>query len=191
MSNIIPFGKYKGQPVEILQQDKKYCDWLLTQQWFREKHAQFNTIIINNFQEPTETPEHNKMQAQFLENEFCKAVIEGINPEINFTEINIEGVAFEYHGIDILLTFTAKHTKTGDKLHRRYYGIEIKPTVSDDYPATLRQIRGYMRTVPGMIHYILYAGEYTGIGATKEQLCKIFEKDGIPILFDDKIKKPI
>jgi uncharacterized protein (DUF3820 family) len=26
--NLVPFGKYKGQPVEVLAQDREYCDWL-------------------------------------------------------------------------------------------------------------------------------------------------------------------
>jgi hypothetical protein len=28
MSEIIPFGEYKGQPIEILASDPKYADWL-------------------------------------------------------------------------------------------------------------------------------------------------------------------
>jgi len=27
-SKIVPFGKYKGQPIEALAQDKPYLDWL-------------------------------------------------------------------------------------------------------------------------------------------------------------------
>ena len=31
MSELIPFGKYKGQPVEVLAQDKGYVEWLTAQ----------------------------------------------------------------------------------------------------------------------------------------------------------------
>jgi len=27
-TNIVPFGKYKGQPVEVLQQDIQYLEWI-------------------------------------------------------------------------------------------------------------------------------------------------------------------
>lgn len=27
-TQLVPFGKYKGQPMEVMQMDKKYCDWL-------------------------------------------------------------------------------------------------------------------------------------------------------------------
>jgi uncharacterized protein (DUF3820 family) len=33
-TSIVPFGKYKGQPVEALAQDRSYLDWLQTQNWF-------------------------------------------------------------------------------------------------------------------------------------------------------------
>jgi len=71
-NNIIPFGKKQGKPVEVLQQDKQYLDWLQTQDWFKQKYSQFNTVIINNFNEPSETPEHNKLCNLFLEDELCK-----------------------------------------------------------------------------------------------------------------------
>ena len=31
---IVPFGRFKGQPVERLLADGSYCDWLLQQDWF-------------------------------------------------------------------------------------------------------------------------------------------------------------
>lgn len=76
MSNhheIIPFGKYKGQPLEVLQQDKGYCDWLMAQDWLQSRFPELRTLIINNFAEPTETPEHNALQARFLEDAFVIA----------------------------------------------------------------------------------------------------------------------
>ena len=56
---IIPFGKYKGQSIEVLRNDPEYVQWMTTQDWFRERFAWFHTLIINNFGEASETPEHN------------------------------------------------------------------------------------------------------------------------------------
>ena len=67
---IIPFGKYKGKPVEILANDKQYLDWLLTQSFFKEKHINLYNVVINNFREPVDTPEHNKIQILFLKPEY-------------------------------------------------------------------------------------------------------------------------
>jgi hypothetical protein len=71
VSNIVPFGKYKGQPVEVLAADHAYCDWLTGQSWFRERYGAVYTLIVNNFAEPSETPEHNALQARFLDDDFC------------------------------------------------------------------------------------------------------------------------
>jgi hypothetical protein len=72
MSEIVPFGKYKGQPIESMAEDRQYVEWLTTQPWFRQQHRTLYTIVINNFCQPSETPEHNAMQALFLEPDYRK-----------------------------------------------------------------------------------------------------------------------
>lgn len=64
--DIVPFGKYKGQPIERLIADQSYLDWLMAQDWFRQKFQNIYTVIINYNTQPSETPEHNKMQVRFL-----------------------------------------------------------------------------------------------------------------------------
>jgi hypothetical protein len=71
---VIPFGKYRGQPVEALMADASYCEWLMAQPWFRERYASLVTIIVNGGVAPdADTPEHNRLQALFLDGEFCVA----------------------------------------------------------------------------------------------------------------------
>ncbi len=50
--NVVPFGKYKGQPVEVLLQDHNYREWLAEQPWLREKHITLYQTIINYGGEP-------------------------------------------------------------------------------------------------------------------------------------------
>lgn len=72
----VPFGKYKGQPVEVLAADPDYCDWLAQQSWFKERYAQiYQVVVINHFAEPEETPEHNALQALFLEEIYIQAFV--------------------------------------------------------------------------------------------------------------------
>jgi hypothetical protein len=70
MSDIVPFGKHKGKPVEALLDDREYLDWLLSQSWFQQQYGNIYQIVINNGQEPSETPEHNAMQIKFLDEEY-------------------------------------------------------------------------------------------------------------------------
>lgn len=69
-SGLIPVGKYKGQPIEVLAEDRTYTDWLIAQPWFRERYGNLYAVIINNFCQPSETPEHNALQARFLDDDF-------------------------------------------------------------------------------------------------------------------------
>lgn len=66
-NQLVPFGKYKGQPLEVLLSDTQYMTWLSEQPWVKDKYPVVQTLIINNFGEPDETPEHNGLQARFYE----------------------------------------------------------------------------------------------------------------------------
>jgi hypothetical protein len=72
-TKIVPFGKYKGQPVEAMVQDTSYVEWLTAQPWFREKFQPIYNVVVNNFGEPSETPEHNALQALFLSDAYALA----------------------------------------------------------------------------------------------------------------------
>jgi len=78
VNNIVPFGKYRGRPVEALANDRDYCDWLMAQAWFRERYGGVYTLIVNNFAEPSETPEHNALQARFLNDALCIALLHAL-----------------------------------------------------------------------------------------------------------------
>jgi hypothetical protein len=71
---IVPFGKYKGQPIEILAKDPNYCEWFLSQDNIKKQYPAFCQIVINNFCEPSDTPEHNTLQSRFLDDNFCLAL---------------------------------------------------------------------------------------------------------------------
>jgi hypothetical protein len=74
-TEIVTFGKFRDKPVEALVQDAQYCKWLLTQSWFQEKFPNIHTLVINNFGAPSETPEHNALQALFLDEKWIKAFV--------------------------------------------------------------------------------------------------------------------
>jgi hypothetical protein len=86
-SSIVPFGKYRGQPVEVMLADSGYVEWILNQPSLvtrlQGQHpAFFNNITVGS---PTteDSPEHNRLQAMFLSENFQDAFIEcaiGENP---------------------------------------------------------------------------------------------------------------
>lgn len=69
---IIPFGKYKGQPITTLLADTNYLEWCKQQEWFKKFPIVYNICVnqtIVNQNENSKTPEHNKIQNLFLEKE--------------------------------------------------------------------------------------------------------------------------
>jgi hypothetical protein len=182
-NNLIPFGKYKGQPVEVLATDKQYLDWLLSQTWFRERYPSINTIIINNFQKPSETPEHNKIQALFLDQEFCKRfclrsyryTIATRFPQADASTASIYKIDFENEGADVFIVF-----EFDGKIMSPYLRVEIKTNLSDDYPAVLRQMKASQSN-------LLLISNYDGSGATLDQLIRIFGASGINIVLLNEV----
>jgi hypothetical protein len=98
MSKLVPFGKYKGQPVEAMIADQDYCQWLAAQDWFRSRYAAIHTLVINYGAEPDETPEHNRMQARFLDDSYCLALARVVEPAFSWSreEMNEKVRAWEY-----------------------------------------------------------------------------------------------
>jgi hypothetical protein len=44
-NDLITFGKYKNQKLEIMLKDRKYCNWLLTETWFENNYEYlFNRV---------------------------------------------------------------------------------------------------------------------------------------------------
>lgn len=150
---IVPFGKYKGQPVSILKSDPKYVDWILSQSWFGDSYPEIRTLIINNFQEPTETPEHNKLAARFLDKNLCLRLIGRLykdrvnNSDSRMYQLGVENIEidFEVHtGMDVYIKIKIPD-EHGELYILHSIGIEIKPCISDDFPSVVRQIRANNR----------------------------------------------
>jgi len=207
---IVPFGKYKGQPIEALAQDVAYLDWLTAQDWFRSRYQNLYTIIINNFQAPSETPEHNLMQAKFLDEDYRFKFIyfSMLHKEQLWDElIDLE---VEASGFDVRLTYSERRLKPrshkpglhDDRIIATF--VECKPMLGDDYPAVLRQIvssiayqrwrsenygwgenKGADWDIDGM-RFILFIRQYSG-SINRAQLIEFFSKASIQIIFESEL----
>lgn len=79
---ILPFGKHKGKTVaELLATDPQYADWVTAQAWVAERFAELHAAILTKGAGTDDTPEHNALQARFLQTEFCHALLETMIPE--------------------------------------------------------------------------------------------------------------
>lgn len=82
---IVPFGKYKGEPITKLISDTKYLEWCKQQDFF--KKTSIYNICVNNVlhdKSSSKTPEHNKIQNMFLLQENLKTFISHICRKIKF-----------------------------------------------------------------------------------------------------------
>jgi hypothetical protein len=115
---LVPFGKYRNQPVDIMAADIQYVEWLMTQDWFTNGRYQnvYNTII-NFGVADAKTPEHNKMQVRFLDNELVANMCTMFN--YNWA-LNIEHcMASSYEGLKTGIS--KKRLVNDEPPYRPYY----------------------------------------------------------------------
>lgn len=214
---IVPFGKYKDQPIEVLAADRPYLDWMLAQSWFKDRYPELFTIVINNFQEPADTPEHNAMHMKFLDDNY---VFDLLAPIVGFDSGTVLKKRFECDGWDVFVILSNHIQAAIDEISRKeielnieykscdycvrreeilceldklWSGIktagiyvELKPTISDDFPAVMRQMKSMKRVQAkecDMRFCVLVVGTYTGIGATREQFVQFMANEGIHVIF--------
>lgn len=121
---VVPFGKHKGQPVEVLLADDNYTQWLMAQTWFAEKYAAIFAMLQQSGVAPEDTPEHNLMQARFLDDDLIKRITARLEVSA------YGGVQFEVAGWDVVI----------GEPYSTHVCLELKPTISDDYPTILRTV---------------------------------------------------
>jgi hypothetical protein len=67
---VVPFGKFKGQPIEVLLSHAEYAAWLLAQPGFSERYPSFADFIrrarVDGLQD---TPEHNAMVDRLMDHD--------------------------------------------------------------------------------------------------------------------------
>lgn len=207
-SNIVPFGKYKGQPAEVLAADQNYVEWLNGQGWVKDKYPQFYTVIINNFQEPSDTPEHNALQAMFLDDELClklSSMSYPTNARKKLMLNRIHAKQFEVDGIDIIITYgswiyaelsgvrNGRYQTWNEWLTDSYrVAVEVKPSIGDDFPAILRQasrmfgIRG--RTIDSVC---VVFRDFVATSVTLEQVKLMFNASGVLLFSLDEIQQRV
>lgn len=182
---VIPFGKHKGSTVaELLAKDEAYAQWVLTQGWVAERFAELHAALLTRGAGTDDTPEHNALQARFLDGVFRSSFVRII---LGTSEEYHTSVQFEHRGVDVVICWGEGYYDFESKErweNRNRSRIELKPTLGDDYPTTLRQMQRLKCDA-------LLIGQYTGRGVSETQLRQIFEMSRFHILFVQEIDEHI
>lgn len=83
-ARLIPFGKFEGQPYEVLLQDAPYALWLMNSmaEKLRTRHPELLAFLVSRYGIPDRTPEHNKLQNRFLDETFALSFAFVANPHV-------------------------------------------------------------------------------------------------------------
>ena len=181
---LVPFGKYKDQPVSRLLADKSYTDWCKSNHVFDKVKNIYN--VIYNIQTNTNdapTPEHNKLQNRFLDKKYQLRLLNVLNLR---DDVDVKCV-FEANNWDLRFYLEKEALVQPDAScriieYRLNYGIEIKPLLGDDYPSVLRKMLTQIQRYKCDRHALLI-GEFQSTAATIAQLREVFAQHKIKIVF--------
>ena len=81
-NNLVPFGRYEGQPIEVLLADKSYCAWMVGQASIREQYPELCDLAFKEHGTGLKTPGHNRMQAEYMTEEMSLRLFYMVNPKI-------------------------------------------------------------------------------------------------------------
>lgn len=256
---MVPFGKYKGATVEeILRLDASYVQWIISQPWLADRHANLHAALLQRGASTDDTPAHNAIQVRFLDYAFQQAALrliagkkigdalsnhidnmsKDIRDKIRYAQIEMQNATkylaslstyhwsketseqalvelpkeiaglefqlnqiqssdtwtmkvqplFEQLGVDVILRW--HWTGPGLFPDWRDYGyagsvnIEIKPTLGDDYPTTMRQMQR-------LGCHAVVVGEYIGRAVTKSQVRQMFAANGSGMILLEEIENEL
>jgi hypothetical protein len=85
---ILPFGKHKGERIdEVMRVDPGWVEWVMAQPWFRDRHPTLVQVVVNGGAlADADTPEHNRLQALFLDPGMCAAAYRLIVGDARITD---------------------------------------------------------------------------------------------------------
>jgi hypothetical protein len=144
--DIVPIGKYKGKPVTEALQDENYRKWFIGQPWAKEKYSVIYNIFVNSNLNTlgSPSPEHNKLQNLFLENDyvinFLRKFYDKETYKINFSKVTFEA-EFNWDVRISGVTVTRENDVTVSVCRDKPHFIEIKTSLGEDYPNVLRKMK--------------------------------------------------
>nr|QBK85531.1 MAG: hypothetical protein LCMAC101_01180 [Marseillevirus LCMAC101] len=167
-NRVVGFGKHKMLTFQQLATDqKKYINWLFSQTWFNSRYPELYEYLelvglgpekthtlhlkedVDDITQLCGVQTHNQLQARFTNNEQLLELVKKVLGHDKH-EYNIRSVTFEHWcGADIEVLVTQITPIPGMLMNsstvvNHTLLFELKPSVSDDYPDVLRQIRGQL-----------------------------------------------
>lgn len=118
------------------------------------------------------------------------SIRQAIRSQHSPTSRAFETPVFEVAGFDVRFSMRESSEWAGYRDHWNdehfTFGVEIKPTIGDDFPAVLRQITRH--NMGHNSHRVLLVGDYTGVGATLDQIRRFFKNSGVYVVMASEVE---
>lgn len=186
-NGIVPIGKYRGKPLEVMIADTSYVEWILAQAWFVDKYAEMAKLLrMGRLDAPQDTPEHNAMIARLIDQ---RAAMEALARKLYGASHDFDrmitlsgfGQVIEPKGGDLLISCGIK------------FLVEAKPSMGDDYPTVIRKLKIGMashadRTAgnPAIEYGVVICGDIQPTNLSVDQVKRQFSLAGLMLVSEEE-----
>lgn len=121
---LLPLGKYKGKPYDVLLTDSAYALWMLQSMYAKleHQHPALFAFLISRFGPPDQTPVHNALQNRFLDEAFCLKFGLASSPRLREAAAHLSQLNFDLEG------FWRKNVRDSLASHLRLSDVESNKT---------------------------------------------------------------
>lgn len=100
-SQVLPLGKYKGKPYDVLLTDSAYALWMLSSMYAKleKQHPALFAFLISRFGPPEHSPVHNELQNRFLDEDFCMRFAMACSPKLRSAAAHLSQLRFDIEAL--------------------------------------------------------------------------------------------
>lgn len=194
MNAVMPFGKHAGEDLERIP--PAYLRWLLVQPNTRARFPDLARAIEGVLSgadgapvRSEDTPDHNRLQAAFLVEAVQLGTVAAACAIMGlpYTEVRVHGVEIEEVS-DVLIDATRENAGVH---YRGLLAVEVKPSIGDDYPLVLRQVKAQRASarISGPIRFAVLCAEFSSAAINLGAARELFKLSGVALLTTDDVKR--
>lgn len=172
---VIPFGKYKSQPYEVLLGDASYALWLMNSMFakLQEQYPALLGFLISRYGLPDRTPDHNRLQNRFLDPAFAVCFAYAVSP-------TMKRLAQKLANIDPTATWA--HYVRGELAREKTRADRMRKFEKGD---SLAKLRDKLIESAARLTFAVSTGAYAnGVWRDPAQVSRLqFESDGADVFY--------
>lgn len=175
VAQVVPFGKYKSQPYEVLLADAGYAMYLLGSMYgkLQSQYPALLAFLVSRYGLPDSTPEHNRLQNRFLDESFAIRFAMAASPALRQALTSLQHIDLSKTWANYVQRELTAEKERSDRRQRW------------NAPSRMPELRNDLMRQASRLAFATFSGTLEGATWLKPIACVEleFEKDGADVSY--------